>query len=145
MKFTPMTEAEIVSASLLEAGEYPFEVLAASEEISKAGNEMIRVKLAVFGPNGQQAHVYDYLMEKMAFKLRHFCETTGLIAKYEAGTLGELDCAGKTGRVKLAVEPANGKYDAKNVVKDYVKPAPVPNAAQAAPQNGIPFNDDIPW
>ena len=117
MKFTPMTEAEIVSASLLEAGEYPFEVLAASEEISKAGNEMIRVKLAVFGPNGQQAHVYDYLMEKMAFKLRHFCETTGLIAKYEAGTLGELDCAGKTGRVKLAVEPANGKYDAKNVVK----------------------------
>ena len=56
MKFTPMTEAEIVSASLLEAGEYPFEVLAASEEISKAGNEMIRVKLAVFGPNGQQAH-----------------------------------------------------------------------------------------
>ncbi len=141
MKFTPMTEAEIVSASLLEAGEYPFEVLAASEEISKAGNEMIRVKLAVFGPNGQQAHVYDYLMEKMAFKLRRFCETTGLLAKYEAGTLGELDCEGKKGTVKIAIESANGKYNAKNVVKDYLKPeVPLtkPAATSGAGVAGVP-------
>ena len=133
MKFTPMTEDELARASLLEAGEYPFEVLAASEEISKAGNEMIRVKLAVFGPNGQQAHVYDYLMEKLMFKLRHFCETTGLLAKYEAGTLGELDCEGKGGYVKIKIDPANGSYSAKNSVQDYVKPAAAPAASPTAP------------
>src|SRR5574343_548988 len=141
MKFKPMTEDEIVSATLLEAGEYPFEVLAASEEISKAGNEMIRIKLAVFGPDSKQAHVYDYLMEKMAFKLRHFCETTGLLARYEAGTLSELDCEGKTGMVKLSIEAGNGTYNAKNVVKDYVKPeVPLtkPAATSGAGVAGVP-------
>ena len=157
MKFKPMTEDEIVSATLLEAGEYPFEVLAASEEISKAGNEMIRIQLAVFGPDSKQAHVYDYLMEKMAFKLRHFCETTGLLAKYEAGTLSELDCEGKAGFVKIKIDPANGSYSAKNSVQDYVKPAAA--SAPDVPRKLTPaefatkheldekskFDDDIPF
>lgn len=121
-----MSEDELDRALLLEEGVYSFEVLAASETISKTGNEMIKIKLAAFGPNGQQAHIYDYLLEKLAFKLRHFCETTGLLAKYEAGTLSELDCEGKTGLVKIKIEPANGGYSAKNVVHDYVKPANAP-------------------
>ena len=54
-----MTEDELARASLLEPGVYPFEVIAASEELSKAGNEMIKVKLNVFGPDNQQAHIFD--------------------------------------------------------------------------------------
>jgi len=128
MRFSPMTEADLDRASLLEPGVYPFEVIAANEEISKAGNEMIKMKINVVGPNGQQAHIYDYLMEKLAFKLRHFCEATGLLAKYEAGTLSELDCEGKAGFVKIKIDAANGSYSAKNSVQDYVKPdaAPAP-------------------
>lgn len=122
MKFNPMSEDELARAELLEPGIYPFEVLGASEEISKAGNEMIKVKINVFGLDGRQVHIYDYLMEKLAFKLRHFCEATGLLEKYEAGTLSELDCELKTGFVKIKIDPANGSYLAKNSVQDYVKP-----------------------
>lgn len=133
MKFSPMTEDELARASLLEPGVYPFEVIAASEELSKAGNEMIKVKINVFGPDGQQAHIFDYLMEKLQYKLRHFCEATGLLQKYEAGTLSEVDCEGKSGWVKIKVEPANGQYQAKNSVQDYVKPADAPAASPTAP------------
>lgn len=120
MKFNPMSEEELAKSSLLEPGVYPFEVLAASEELSKAGNEMIKLKLNVFGNSGEQVHVFDYLLEKLAFKLRHFAEATGLLDKYESGTLSELDCENKTGFVKIAMEPGNGGYGPKNTVKDYV-------------------------
>lgn len=152
-----MTEADLSKPTLLEEGVYPFEVLGASEEISKAGNEMIKIKINVRGEKGQSAHIYDYLMEKMAFKLRHFCEATGLLAKYEAGTLSELDCEGKQGWVKIKIEPANGKYDAKNSVADYVKPMSAPTAEiprKLTPEEfnqkhgidtSIPLDDDIPW
>lgn len=125
-----MTEDELARALLLEPGVYPFEVIAASEDISKAGNEMIKIKMNVFGPDDQQVHVYDYLMEKLQYKLRHFCEATGLLEKYEAGTLSELDCEGKAGFVKIKVDPANGSYSAKNSVQDYVK---APNSPRQAP------------
>lgn len=161
MRFSPMSEDELARASLLEPGVYPFEVISASEELSKAGNEMIRVKLNVFGPNDQQAHIFDYLMHhnpKVAYKMRHFCEATGLLQKYEAGTLSEADCEGKTGFVKIKIDPANGQYSAKNAVVDYVKP----DAAPAAPEvprkltpeefnakhgvdAGAKFDDDIPF
>lgn len=121
-----MTEADLSRPTLLEAGVYPFEVIGASEEISKAGNEMIKIKINVRGDKGQSAHIYDYLMEKMAFKLRHFCEATGLLVKYEAGTLSQLDCEGKKGWVRIKVEPAKGNYDAKNSVEDYIKPIHAP-------------------
>lgn len=140
MRFNPMSEEELARSSLLEAGTYPFEILSASEELSKAGNEMIRLKLNVFGPSGEQVHIYDYLLEKLAFKLRHFCEATGLLTKYEDGTLSELDCEGKSGFVKIAIEPGNGGYGPKNTVKDYVvkEKAKANGAAPPTPAPVIP-------
>ena len=129
MKFTPMTKEEMELANLLEPGVYGFEVLAALDKISKAGNEMIEVKLNVFGES-REAHVYDYLMEKMAFKLRHFAECCGLMADYESGVLDAHRCNGKVGYCKIAVDPGNGDFGPKNVVKDYV---PAPSAPQSAP------------
>lgn len=126
MRFTPKTEDELARASLLEAGVYPFEVLVASEGLSKTGNEMIKLKLNVFGNSGEQVHVFDYLLEKLEFKLRHFCETIGLLEKYEKGTLSEMDCEGKSGFVKIAIEPANDRFGPKNVVKDYIVQQKVP-------------------
>lgn len=167
MKFTPMTQEEIARASLLEAGVYGFEVIGALDKISKAGNEMIELKLNVFGEE-RETHVYDYLMEKLAFKLRHFAECTGLLGEYESGTLDAYRCNGKVGYCKLAIDPGNGDFGPKNVVKDYIKPetpleksapasAPAPDAElprKLTPEefnkkNGInagaKFDDDIPF
>ena len=164
MRFTPMTEDELILSSLLPAGIYPFEVMMAADKISKTGNEMIELKLNVFGEN-QEAHVFDYMLEKMAFKLRHFAEATGLISEYERGELEALSCLNKTGYAKIGIDKGNGNFPPKNTVVDYLKPetpvtkngllevlrpevsklAPSSPASKPAPTNDKPFDDDIPF
>lgn len=121
MKFNPKSEEQLVRESLLEAGTYDFEVIEAKDATSKNGNEMISLNMKVFRHDDGFIHVRDYLLESMAFKLIHFCATTGLTAKYEAGTLVAEDCQGVAGKVILKVEEQVG-YPPKNVVKDYAKP-----------------------
>ena len=153
-----MSEEELIQSSLLPAGVYPFEVMMAADKISKTGNEMIELKLNVFGDN-QEAHVFDYLLEKMAFKLRHFAEATGLIGEYERGELEALSCLNKMGYAKIGIDKGNGSFPPKNTVVDYLKPETpitkngllealnptVPKPASKAPDNGAPFDDDVPF
>ena len=107
MKYEPIGEDE----GLLADGTYPFEVKTASDQYSKTGNEMIKVMLLVNG----ETIVFDYLIEAMKFKLKHFCEAVGL--DY-SGNLEASDCEGKCGRVKIVIkEDGFGK---KNEVKDYI-------------------------
>lgn len=141
MKFTPKTEQELQSMSqfeLFEPGQYAFQVLTAEDQVSKqkydeAGsplprNEMIKLKLKVIHPSGKEKHIFDYVLEAMAFKLRHFCEAVGLSEKYESGELKAFDCPGRTGKLDLTFEagkqkPEGGYYPDKNSVKDYLKAA----------------------
>lgn len=165
MKFNPMSEEEIARSGMFEPGIYPFEIIAASDELSKQGNEMIKLKLAVYGNDGNQLHVYDYLLEKLQFKLRHFAEATGLLADYERGALEAFSCEGKQGYLKLGVDKGGNGYPPKNTVLDYVmadkaapagatKPAAADIPRKLTPaevnaKHGIDpkqeFNDDIPW
>lgn len=118
MRFTPKTKEELEFENLLPKGEYDFEVVKAEDAVSKkSGAEMIKVNLKVFHGNGFQ-FVTDYLMEAMAFKLRHFFETVGMIESYNAGQIQSADLIGVAGKVQIDIEPA-GEYPAKNVVKDY--------------------------
>ena len=133
MRFEPKSADEIAMDSLLPEGVYPFEVLDAIDTLSKAGNEMLKLKLVVFG-DGSTPHVYDYLLEKLAYKLRHFAETTGLLAAYEAGELTAEMCLNKEGYCKLVVERQEG-YDPRNTVKDYV---PRDKAAAPDPLTAVP-------
>lgn len=138
MKFTPMTAEEIALAAMLNPGVYPFEVISATDEISKAGNEMIKIKLAVFGPEGSAVHVYDYLMEKLAYKLLHCAEVCGLLARYEGGELEAVEFVGRSGYVKLDVDNGGNGYLPKNVVKDYVTPEQAKKATPSRPLSAVP-------
>lgn len=140
MKFQPRSSHEIDTANLYQPGEYDFEVMSADNKTSKNGNEMIALKVKVFGTDGGQRHVYDHLMslEKVAYKLRHFCEATGLIAKYEAGSLEAADCELKTGRLVLAIDSKNKDYPPKNVIRDYITPA-AEAERQEFEEDAIPF------
>jgi hypothetical protein len=163
MRFAPKTKEELANESLLPEGVYPFEVLDAVDTLSKAGNEMLKLKLVVFG-DGSSPHVYDYLLEKLAYKLRHFAEACSLLAEYEAGELTAQHCLNKEGYCKLGIERQDG-YEPRNTVKDYVPPkepatygdpltaVPVPPPPaprqrprpQPAPQPADDFSDDIPF
>lgn len=157
MRFTPKSQAQLDEDNMLPPGIYDFEVQSAEEATSKAGNEMIKITLKVFRPDGGHMLITDYLMEKLAFKLRHFHETTGRMDCYEAGGITAYECQGLTGRVKLKQKAAEGEFRAKNEVADYEKPekATVDSPKDVAPRaestrrpapapayedpNGVPF------
>lgn len=151
MKFVPKSEDDLKRESLLDPGTYDFEVVSAEDAVSKSGNEMIAIKLRIFSDRGERS-VRDWLMPSMGFKLRHFTETTGMVAAYDAGTFNAEDCKGRTGRVLLKVETQEG-YSPKNSVRDYEKakearePAmtPEPKAVLPRPAVGGAPVDEIPF
>lgn len=140
MQFTPRSEEELDTRTLLPAGEYAATVTQASEEVSKSsGNEQIHLVLKVKDDQGNQNTVHDYLLEAMGGKLRHFCASAGLMSEYDAGQLTAQDCSGQDVRVRLGIEKGSEKYPDKNVVKDYLsrnghapKPAIQPIGAASA-------------
>ncbi|CAB4187975.1 hypothetical protein UFOVP1169_36 [uncultured Caudovirales phage] len=154
MKFSPKSEAQIakeqadaMEAALLSKGQYPFEVLEATEGQSKKGNDMITIKVGVMDSHGSMRGIFDYLLEAMQHKLRHFADAVGMLAEYEAGTLNADDLVGLTGECLIDIQPPKDGYSAKNVVKDYVKrnvtgekPAPAKGAKTETVKD-----DSIPW
>lgn len=121
LTFTPQTEKQIAESNLVGAGVYPFEVATAESKTSKAGNDMIEIQLRIFLPDGAARQLRDYLMEKVAYKLFHFCAFTGLSPQYQAGTLRPDDCVGRTGYVKVAIKPNKETGELQNSVADYVR------------------------
>ncbi len=126
MKFTPKTNEELSSIGLIKDGVYNFDVLEASDETSKSGNDMIKIKLGLWDERGVMRVIYDYLLEAMPHKLIHFCESTVGIDKYKSGELTAEDCVNKSGKVHITIEkgkekPEGGLYPDRNSVKDYVK------------------------
>ena len=147
MKFQPKTEEQLQRESLLEPGIYDFEVQSAEDTTSSAGNDMIATTLKVFRPDGGHILVNDWLLEKMAFKLIHFCRTTGLDAIYDSGDLAAQHCLGRSGKVLLIIKQDPG-YAPKNAVKDYHAPKEAPKGmgkdAPVAVRQAAVMKDDEP-
>ena len=144
MTFAPKTEKEVQEAGLLPAAEYDFDILNAEDAISKSDNPMIKVTIGIYRDGAVKNRIFDYLLPAMEAKLRHFCDTVGLLSQYEKGTLEAADCIGRSGRVKIGIEPEKNGYPAKNIVKDYVCRPAKPLAGQnpnavPVPEGDIPF------
>lgn len=137
LTFQPKTEEEL-KGPLFPKGEYDFDVVGAEDTVSKAGNSMIKLTLKVYATDGGITQVFDYLLEALEYKIKHFCDTTGLTAEYQSGTLTSDMCLNRCGRCKLDIDhDKTGKYDDKNVVKDY--------AGQAIDAADIAASDDVPF
>lgn len=145
MRFTPKTEKEIQEMNLISPGIYDFEVISASDKMSKTGNEMIELKIKIWDINNQERIIFDYLLEAMSFKLRHFAEATGLLQKYESGMLLAKDCLGKSGKVEIIIQKdKNGQYGDKNAVKDYISLSETSHAEPIKKDDSF-LNDEIPF
>lgn len=152
MRFTPKTEQEIQEERLLPEGDYSFEVTQAVEYRSKAGNDMMKVMLKVFKPDGKHIMITDYLGEAMLYKLKHFFDATGLQELYEAGEvptndLGEYeDLAGASGMLKLVIRKSDD-YPDQNSVKDYIpsdEESPKPKKKKPTAKDvQKPLDDDL--
>jgi hypothetical protein len=160
MRITPKTDEEL--HPLLMPGEYDGEIYEAQEKTSKAGNEMIEIKVKVYHDGGPPILLRDWLLDSVPEKLKRFCESAGLENLYEAGELTAESCVGASVRVKLKIKTdPQGQYGEQNAIGGYVAkrklalnpPAPKPkpqgtgmSAAQMAAVNEqFPEGDSIPF
>lgn len=146
MQIQPKTEKEIAEANLLPEGIYDFEVVKGEDAISKAGNEMIRLQLRFFDQHGGTTMVNDYLLESIAYKLRHACYACGIGDKYEAGEFEGPDFEGRTGRAKIGIrKDPNGQFSDQNTVKDYLVEEPRGTQKRAPAAFADDLDDSIPF
>lgn len=157
MKFQPKTDQQIATENCLTPGQYDFEVIAATDKKSQKGNDMIELKLKVYPNDDSGARtIFDYLLEQMAFKLRHFAYAVGLGETYERGELTAAMCSGHSGKVALRIgQDKEKKYPPKNEVVDYVVPGEENEITQALNgqfagaaarvESGDALDDDIPF
>ena len=151
MQFDPKTETQLDEAQMIPKGATcDFEVVQAADKRSKAGNDMIEVKLRVWHSERDYL-MHDYLMPSVAHKLLHFCEATGLTQHYAAGDLAAAHCVGRTGILIVGVEAAKDSYPARNKVADYQghrsggKPVTIGATKPAAPKAAPAADDDVPF
>src|ERR1017187_740955 len=95
-------------------GIYIGEIISAEESTSKKGNDQWVLKIAI-----DEAEITDYIpmSAKMAWKMLHLCNALGIA--YD-GKAAAWECQGKTVRIDVGVQEAEGNYPAKNVVNDYL-------------------------
>jgi hypothetical protein len=146
MRLTPKTEQEL--NQLWPAGEYNFEILERAgnfetkDTTSQKGNEMIALAVKVINYQCDSIVVFDYLMESIAYKLRHAAAACGLLGQYETGELYANQFIGKTGRLILKTEKdKTGQYPDKNAIKDYC----VPKDGESTATAGAVADDNIPF
>lgn len=122
MQFKPRTEKEIQEENLRPAGIYSFEITDAVEAKSKSGNDMIKLTVRLYNAQGDDCGVLsDYLLESLAYKLRHAAVACGLEEKYLGGTLAAEDFVHKMGDLKLTIrKDKTGQYPDQNSIQDYV-------------------------
>ena len=150
MQVKPKSEKEVRQFSMLAPGIYDFEVLEATEKVSSAGNDMIELKLSILGENDRTHIVFDYLVntDEMAYKLRHFAASIGLLAEYEAGNLPTDRMESRAGKARIVIQPAKGQYDEKNTVRDYIAAdGPIDSRLPTQPKQTTKeeLNDDVPF
>lgn len=155
--YNAMTEDEVQKArfQLLDGGEYDAIVDAATHEVSSKGNQMIKLSLSVFDPNGVIVPVFDYLVftNQMMWKVKHFCDSAGLEKEYMDKKFDALLADRQNVRVKLIVQegsfipeaklngkPQGSRYPTKNAVEDYLIRTP---GTQARNLSKLPEKDDF--
>jgi hypothetical protein len=147
MQFKPKSESEL--SRVLPEGEYDFEIQFSEDAVSGAssknpGTEMIKLTVALWDGETRLAVVFDYLLESVAYKLRHASDACGVLAKYESGQIVARDFEGKTGKLKLGIKKdSTGQYPDSNMVKDYI-------CRKEQPKSNINDNSSIkdekmPW
>src|SRR5271170_1515658 len=146
MKFTPKTDDELATENLLQPGDYDFEISDAEETVSGAGNPMIKMKIKVFDHIGSYRIVFDYLVESMAYKLKHAAKSCGLGEAYDSGELEAYDFINRSGKCKIIIQKDKaGQYPDKNGISDYIVDETKKTVAVAAkrPVNKTPAKSDF--
>ena len=93
----------------LPEGEYEAVVTQAQECVSRAGNDMIWLKLLVNSVEHGKRVVHAHLLplEQCLWKVMQFCDATGLRDTFEKGQLILQDCQGLLVRIRVSNDDSN--------------------------------------
>jgi len=155
MRVTPKTDEEL--SNVWNAGWYPATIENAVEGLSKNNAEMLTLTVKAYdNDTGRSKELKDYIVDAVAYKVKHACEACGLIDDYNSGHVDPQKMVSVNLEVKLGIEQdKTGAYPDKNKIIDYRatqipraatnKPTGVPvqqqrQAAKAAPDSDIPFS-----
>lgn len=141
MQFTPLNDQQIKELSLYPEGRYRFKVIRTEQKRSKNGSDYFNLKMNI-DVNGKWLTLFDMLFfeGKMLFKLKHFCDVTGIADKYESGNVMPYDCDNREGYLDLVQRVNQQTGEIQNSVKDYV--IPEPEFAEVLSNDFI--DDDLP-
>ena len=138
--------------ALLANGEYECEIVDAEETVSKAGNDMIKLVLCIYGNDGEEVRVYDYIVNpNTIYKLKSICRCCGI--EFD-GILDEQLLIGRRMRVLTKIEPertVEGKtYSERNSIVKYVsglgkKPTDIDPPVVPDDKDVKPLPDDVPF
>ena len=122
---------KVTPTLLLDEGEYDFNIIQSSEEVSKAGNEMIKITLNI-NHSGKEYKINDYLLDNS--KTRNIYKSVGLLDLHNTGEVTSDSLYMKKGRCIVSISrDETGRYDDKNVVKNYI-----------TKKDGDFLNDELP-
>ena len=137
--------------ALLANGEYECEIVDAEETVSKAGNDMLKLVICIYGNDGEQVRVYDYIVSPSTiYKLKSICRCCEI--EFD-GILDEQLLIGRRMRVLTKIEPertVEGKtYAERNSIVKYVsglgkKPTDI-DPLVADDKDIKPLPDDVPF
>ncbi len=127
----PLSREQAKQGNLIEPGIYAFEVMDASDELSKQKyaidgtplprSEMIKLKLKIYMPDGTERILFDYLTEALEYKMAHFFDCVGLWDKYSTAEVNADDCYGRSGELKVYTQKSKDPmYGDKSSVADYI-------------------------
>jgi len=138
--------------AVLTNGEYDCEIVSALETVSKAGNDMIKLVLCLYGNEGEQVRVYDYIVTpNTLWKLKSICRCCDM--KFD-GILDEQLLVGRRMRVLTKVDPernVDGKtYSERNSIVKYVsgignQSTVTDPPVEADDKDVKPLPDDVPF
>lgn len=140
MQFAPKSKDELRPS--IADGEYAATVMKAEDKTSKkSGSEMIALTLRVFADNAQVL-VNDWLIPTTTsmWKVYDFCESAGILARYEAGDLQADDCMNADVFVKIKNEHSD-EFGMQPRVKGYIKERTKPRyetAKEIIERQGVP-------
>lgn len=154
MRVTPKTDEEL--SNVWNGGWYPATIENAVETKSKKGADMIVVTLKVYdNDSGRSKEIKDYIVDAVAYKVKHICDACGVLADYEKQIVNPAKLVSVNVEVKLKItQDDTGTYPDKNEVTDYraarnsqpVSDKPTGVSAQqqrqakkSAPDQDVPF------
>ncbi len=149
LPYNKWTDEQITNRNVSDEGDYPFKILNAVQKTTKQKykdgkplpcHQMLVIDFEFHDLDGVVKKAKDWIVfiENMDWKLRHLCNTTGLLDLYDNEVLEANDLINKAGVFTLGVkemQDQNGETKKVNFVKDYVK------KAESAPSDD--FQDDV--